>query len=192
MRHFLKKTVAAVLTLGVLFGTLGGSIVYADTENNDGSSLGASAACARHTLGTFSGVPACVNENGDLHICAKNFPDEVFRKYVANLEGAEDGYFTPEECGKIEESLNVCDNDDIKTLQGIEFFTRLKSLNCDRTGVSELDVSNNIALAKLSCRQNHIQKLNISGCTELVELDCAYNDLTELNVGHNTQLEACF
>ncbi len=188
MKSFFRKSIAAVLTLGILFGILGGSIVYADAEDYEQSSLGALAACARHTLGTFSGVPACVNANGDLHICENNFPDNVFREYVANLQGAEDGYFTPGECGKIEESLNVCDDDNIKTLQGIEFFTCLKSLNCDGTGVSELNLNNNTALTKLSCRKNHIRRLNISGCSELVELDCAYNDLTELNVGHNTQL----
>ncbi len=188
MKSFLKKAVSALLTLGVLFGTLGGSIVYADAEDYERSSLGASAACARHMLGTFSGVPACVNENEDLHICENNFPDNAFREYIENLKGAGDGYFTPEECGKIEESLNVCYDDDIKTLQGIAFFTRLKSLNCDGTGVSELNVSNNTALTKLSCRKNHIQRLNISGCSELVELDCAYNDLTELTVSNNTQL----
>ena len=63
------------------------------------SELGASAACEGHTLGTFSGVPACVNENGDLHVCENNFPDEGFRVWINKqiyLLG-DDGYISETE-----------------------------------------------------------------------------------------------
>ena len=191
MKSFFRKSIAAVLTLGILFGILGGSIVYADAEDYEQSSLGALAACARHTLGAFSGVPACVNENGDLHVCENNFPDNVFREYVANLQGAEDGYFTPEECNRFDQ-VNVHNYGvhtiGIRTLQGIEFFTRLESLGCSGNNLSELNLSNNTALTKLSCQENHIQKLNISGCTKLDYLDCAVNSLMELNISNNKDL----
>ena len=114
-----KRSMAVLLVLAILFGTLStGTVASAESD-----SLGASAACEGHTLGTFSGVPACVNENGELHICKKNFPDENFRKYVLMLFGAANGYFTVEECDNISK-INVS-NRSIETLRGIEFFTNL-------------------------------------------------------------------
>ena len=80
--------------------------------------LGASAACPGHTFGTFSGMSACVNEQGELHICENNFPDEKFRNYISGLAGAEDGYFSGEECAAVT-YVNVA-YQGIHTLRGIE------------------------------------------------------------------------
>ena len=38
--------------------------------------------CQGNREGTVNGLPACVNEAGDLHVCADNFPDDNFRAYL--------------------------------------------------------------------------------------------------------------
>ena len=55
---------------------------------------------------------------GELHICGNNFPDEKFRNYISGLAGAEDGYFSGEECAAVT-YVNVA-YQGIHTLRGIE------------------------------------------------------------------------
>lgn len=71
MKKAISKVIATILSLVLI--TAGfinmpfavRDVAAAEKEEN----LGANIACEDHMLGTFSGVPACVNENGDLHIC---------------------------------------------------------------------------------------------------------------------------
>lgn len=82
MKTFLRAT---ALTLSLIFVMTGFAVPFAALRASaaeTGEGLGASAACEGHTLGTFSGLPACVNENGELHICENNFPDVNFRRFL--------------------------------------------------------------------------------------------------------------
>ena len=88
--------------------------------------LGTTTSCEGHILGTFSGVPACVNENGDLHICENNFPDENFRNLILGRREADDNYFTVQEIEKIT-SIGYQSNYGIESMKGIEFFSGLTS-----------------------------------------------------------------
>ena len=82
----MKKVISALLSAALMVTLISGAITVTATEGD--SPLGASACCAGHKLGTFSGVTACVNENGDLHVCENNFPDENFKNYItAELSG---------------------------------------------------------------------------------------------------------
>lgn len=85
MKHFFKKALslalAVLFTLGAVSATAFVGLLPAVAE--DEHTLGATAACSGHTLSTFSGVPACVNANDELHICENNFPDDNFRNYVS-------------------------------------------------------------------------------------------------------------
>ena len=205
MKQIRKRTLALVMALVMLLGTLVGGV--AATEDSEQASLGASEACAGHMLGIFSGVPACVNDAGALHICENNFPDENFRAYVLGLAGAEDGYFTAQECEDIL-SIDVYNND-IYSLQGVEFFTsitylsciwnyitdlnvdnnvKLKTLNCGGNQIAALDLSRNINLEILKCDSSQLSKLNVSNNYALIELDCGGNQLTELDLSNNTAL----
>ena len=67
----------------------------------------------------------------------------------------------------------------IKSLQGIEYFTELESLNCTSNLLTSLDVTNNRKLRALWCKSNHIvYYLNIS------ELDVTNNpSLKKLDFG---------
>ena len=80
----MKKVISSILCVCLAFLCFAGT--KTEVSAAPAESLGASEACAGHTLGTFSGVPACVNENGDLHVCENNFPDEGFRPVLTAQE----------------------------------------------------------------------------------------------------------
>ena len=107
MKHFFKKALslalAVLFTLGAVSVTAFVGLLPAAAEGE--STLGASAACSGYTLGTFSGVPACVNADGELHICANNFPDDNFRNYVSNggFDTENNGYFSVSEIESVKE-----------------------------------------------------------------------------------------
>ena len=81
-----SKLISLILAFAILAGLGNLPWAYTTMAAETEEPLGASAACEGHTLGTFSGVPACVNENGDLHLCENNFPDDNFRKDIYRLK----------------------------------------------------------------------------------------------------------
>lgn len=137
--------------------------------------------------GVFAGLPACVNQSGDLHICEKNFPDANFRTYLLEQEGGADGYFTPAEAGDFT-SFSV-DEMGIASLAGLGYFPGLTELSCEGNALTELDLSSNSALTRLYCGGNQLTALNVSWCPDLATLYCEENRLTSLNVSGNTSLE---
>ena len=182
MKTFLRAT---ALTLSLIFVMTGFAVPFAALRASaaeTGEGLGASAACEGHTLGTFSGLPACVNENGELHICENNFPDVNFRRFLT-AKGS-DGYFNE----YYPTTLHVKSRG-IKSLRGIEFFLKLTYLDCRSNQLTELDVSKNTALEILYCSSNQLTELDVTGNTALTYLDCHSNQLTELDVSKNTALE---
>ena len=182
--YFTKRILA--LALAVLLVIPCAFAVSAVAE--DEHTLGATAACSGHNLGTFSGVPACVNANDELHICENNFPDDNFRNYVSNgdfdVDG--DGHFTVSEIEAVKEIR--CEDSNIVSLQGIEFFGNLTILSCYRNKLTTLDVSNNAALAYLDCSANELTSLDVSNNAALAYLDCSANELTSLDVSNNAVL----
>ena len=190
MKHFFKKALS--LALAVLF-TLGAVSVTAfvgllPAVAEDEHTLGATAACSGHTLGTFSGVPACVNANDELHICENNFPDDNFRNYVSNSDFDVDGngYFTVSEIKSVKEMR--CANSNIASLQGIQFFSNLTILFCDDNKLKALDISKNMELTGLSCSANQLTTLDLSNNFKLFVLSCNKNQLTSLDVRNNREL----
>lgn len=97
----------------------------------------------------------------------------------------------------------------IESLNGIEYFTGLERLDCDRDELYELDLSHNPNLKEvlcygnylvaldvshnpklefLDCSYNELESLDVTNCPELRRLDCNYTALQELDVSHNTKL----
>ena len=175
MRRNGKCSMAVLLALAILFGTLGASTV-ASAESD---SLGASAACEGHTLGTFSGVPACVNENGELHICENNFPDEGFRRCVDERAETVGGYLTEEACQYI---MQMQVSGEVFNIDGIEYFINLLELTFRCNTLTELDLTGNPALESLECANGRLKKIDLSGNSALREVDCSFNNLTELKL----------
>lgn len=216
MKKAISKVIATILSLVLI--TAGfinmpfavRDVAAAEKEEN----LGANIACEDHMLGTFSGVPACVNENGDLHICENNFPDKTFCNYILKEYNGQQ-YISYDECKKTETISFDSSKYNIEKLNGIEFFSSLKSLFCSGYGyagnlkeinlsnnkeltklycednqLTKLDTRNNEKLTGLSCENNMITSLDVSNNKELFFLYCGRNDLTEIDISNNTVLES--
>ena len=83
----------------------------------------------------------------------------------------------------------VLSNNSIASMNGIEYFTNLKYLNCSSnllTTINEIALAN---LLELNCRNNKLTSLNLSNFRMLEDLDCSYNNLTTLNGSGLTNLK---
>ena len=122
-----------------------------------------------------------------------NFPDDVFRAWVAENcdkaddNGDKDGYLDDAEIAA-QNAWIILSNKNIEDLKGIEYFTAVKSLMCDNNKLTSLDVSKNTALGLLHCTDNQLTSLNVSKNTELTMLLCQNNQLTSLDVSNNQKL----
>ena len=127
----------------------------------------------------------------DVEINETNFPDANFRSYLLHIWGMPsnvDNVITDEMIAKVKR-IDLIAPGRVASLKGIEFFTALEYLECDRHNLTSLDVSKNTALKELICTNNQLTSLNVSGCTALENLHCDNNQLTSLDVSGCTALE---
>ncbi|MDD5908285.1 MAG: S-layer homology domain-containing protein [Clostridia bacterium] len=115
-----------------------------------------------------------------------NFPDETFRTVAAKYDKDSDGALNAEEIQNA--TYMSCSEKDIASLEGIEYFTELTSLICNKNQLTELDISNNKKLVWLDCSNNQLTKLDFSNNTDLMRLYCNDNSLTSLDVSNNKKL----
>lgn len=114
--------------------------------------------------GTFNGVDAWVLD-GKLHLCDKNFPDEVFRKALTAFDKDGDGFLSEQEAAGVERlSLG---GSGVASLKGIGYLTALEELLVPGNALSELDLSANKALSSLNCSGNRLPYLDLSANTKL-------------------------
>ena len=119
---------------------------------------------------------------------AANFPDNVFRSYVAaNFDSNHDGLLSYDELQAV--TTVEVGNMGISSLKGIENFAALETLRCWTDNLTELDLSSNTKLKVLNCWGSHISMLKLPESGELVQLVCYYNQLTEIDVSRFTKLE---
>lgn len=122
------------------------------------------------------------------------FPDAAFRSWLenpANINGyGADGVLTAEELANIR-SIDVA-NQNLTSLQGIEVFFALETLDCKNNALTALDVSQNTALKHLHCAFNRISTLDVSGLTSLISLNCEHNGMTELDLTGCAALEVIY
>ena len=125
-----------------------------------------------------------------LAINETNFPDEVFRNWLKAQSYGVDGIITATEINVITSiSVNAMD---IKSLNGIEYFSAMTELRCYGNQLTSLDVSKNSLLSILICDMNKLTSLDVTKNTELTELTCQGNKLTSLDVTKNTVLKKLF
>ncbi len=84
-------------------------------------------------------------------------------------------------------TLNII-NKDIDSLNGIQAFVKLTSLNCSFNNLKALDVSNNTALQSLSISSNQISSISLSANLSLKSVICASNQLDSLIIRDNDSL----
>ena len=169
----------------ILFTVLSLAVLFSVKAQDVPDPSGASQACTGHTLGRVNGIPACM-DGTSLHICENNFPDEVFRGYIAPFDLNGDGKLSRTELNKVTE-INVATGDAPYSLEGVRYFSKLACLTTT-TFLTELDVSGLTSLTHLRCLFGCLTSLNVSGCTALEEFYCGVNQLTELDVSGCTAL----
>ena len=76
----------------------------------------------------------------------------------------------------------------IANLKGIEYFSRLATLNCAQNNLRSLNVSQNTQLEILDCYQNKLPSLDLSRNHYVYNLNAKNNYLTSLNV-ENTNID---
>ena len=109
-------------------------------------------------------------------------PDTVFRRYCINFGYADGrGYILPEKAAEVT-WLNV-GRMNIRSLEGIKYFTSLEKLTCYYTPLVSLDVAGCRALKELYCNHNtSLVSLDVRGCTSLERLYCYNTSLSGLDV----------
>ncbi len=127
-----------------------------------------------------------ISPTSDVEVSETNFPDANFRNWIKSQYYGSDGVLTAEEIASVK-TMNIYDKY-IESLQGIEFFTALTNLQCQRNRLTALDVSKNTALTTLSAFDNQLTSLNVNGCTALTDLSCSGNQIASLSVAGCTAL----
>ncbi len=126
-------------------------------------------------------------QNGeDVALNETNFPDYVFLNYVKQFDTDSDDVLSADERDAVTKIDVYYKN--IKDLTGIEYFPKLKRLDCGNNQLTDLDVSRNPALVSLNCSYNQLTQLNVSQNTQLESLNCSSNQLTDLDVSRNPAL----
>ena len=116
----------------------------------------------------------------------EHFPDDNFREYIKSFDINNDNQFSNLEIGS---ASNLCiNNENIYSLEGIEYFSNLQTLDCSGCNLSSLDVSNNIKLYSLICSSNNLTELNLSNNIELNYLNCTYNSLSSINLPQSDKI----
>ena len=106
----------------------------------------------------------------DIEITEANFPDPIFRSYITGFDTIDrDGILSAEEISAMNGEIDVSGRG-ISSLQGIGFFTELRSLKAANNSLTSLDLSGNADLTILDVCGNQIATLNISGCPALLNV----------------------
>lgn len=116
------------------------------------------------------------------------FDDPKFKSFcLAKFNTNGDDNISYEEAAVVTEMY--CQEEELTSLEGIQYFTALKKLYCDKNKLTSLDLSKNTELEFLSCYGNNLTMLNVSGCRALESLECYQNQLNVLDVSQNKALK---
>ena len=153
------KKVKILLDDGTSVGPAAGYEESSGTSGGDSTgSTSSSQTTSQQTASTQSSAEPAVIIAA---INAANFPDAGFRAVVKTFDTDNDNRLSSEE---IENATTInCSGRNISSLNGIEYFTELRSLNCSSNKLKTLDISRNSSLNYLNCRSNEITQLDVSG-----------------------------
>ena len=154
-------------------GVAGNAVVRVTTEKN--SSEEPRAATLTFMSGTYS-KQYSVEQRGAVQLI--DIPDAAFKAYcIANFDADKDGEVSEKEVREIT-TLDV-GSKGIASLQGIEKFVSLTSLNCQNNSLQTINISGLKSLKSLNCAGNQLQELDIRLNLNLENLDCTSNPSLE-------------
>lgn len=136
---------------------------------------------------TLTAGSAILYEHPLIAISPTYFPGADFRTYIRNYDENGDGWLSRSEIDALKK-IEVYGDGEWGNLEGISYFTNLRELYCEDSGLTALDVSKNTKLTTLYCWGNKLKSLNVSKNTMLETLACCSNQLTKLDVSKNTKL----
>ena len=114
-------------------------------------------------------------------------PDPKFKTFMLNLcDSDNDGLISETEAKTV--TTISCAFQGISSLEGIENFPNLVSLNCNSNGLTSLSLSQNTKLNEVNCYSNSITSIDITGCVALTKLICGANEISSLNLSKNVNL----
>ena len=78
---------------------------------------------------------------------------------------------------------------EIEDMSSLQYFFKLRKLDCSNNSISSLDLSFNPYLQKLDCSNNELEELDLYFSTRLIHLDCSQNLLKELDFTRTLSLK---
>lgn len=131
------------------------------------------------SAGNLSKTVTVTQKGKDVKIV--NIPDANFKAYlVENFDTDGDGEISVDEASKV--TSIWCENMNISSLKGIEYFVYILKIYCPKNQIKEVDLSKNISLRSLVLQDNLLSSLDLSCNNNLVEMWCDNNNLYTLNV----------
>ncbi len=79
-------------------------------------------------------------------------------------------------------------NSEIRDLQGLEYFTSIKGLNCSNNKLTAISLDSHKKLTQLNCSDNQIKTLDITMLKELRDLNFEDNQIKTINLKNNNLL----
>ena len=127
-----------------------------------------------------------ITEEKPITIDDEHFPDNIFCQYVTRFDADKDGALDKTELNAVTE-IN-CAGMEITSLDGINYFFALCSLNCSENKLDKLDISKCTSLTELNCSGNLLKTMNIWRNPALLTLNCSKNQLTSLLLKNNAAM----
>ncbi len=120
-----------------------------------------------------------------------NIPDANFKTaLLAIADTNNDGEIQVSEA----EALQIMDvqSQNIASMEGIQSFINLTSLNCIANDINELDLTQNVSLIDLRCGSNDLTELDLSQNVNLVNFDCGGTLISNFDFTHNLNLVSIY
>lgn len=142
-----------------------------------------------HATANFTSIDGGVAFN-DVDCKTGNIPDLNFETALI-LQKVDNNGLTGTVNLKDVDGLTILNikNAGISDLKGIEYFSKLKLLNCSGNYIRSLDIKNFQQLTDLNCLNNKISTLDVSHNKNLVRLNCSFNDMNTLLIDSNNSLK---
>ena len=114
--------------------------------------------------------------------------DEAFAQYCLKaFDTNRDGRLSRYEAESVRHI--ECRDRGIRSLDQIDAFSRLESLDCSGNELESLDLTKNRELQRIHCANNKLRELSLGSLRRLTELDCRKNLLTEIALAGNASLQ---
>ncbi len=171
-------------------GLNGNKIVLADASAIDYDTNTELTGEIQATAGSATATAAftiSITDNPDEKIY---IPDANFKAAlpsVSSIDTNGDGEISVAEARGLTESI-FADQLNITDASGIEYFINISGLSIQANALTEIDVSQNIALTTLGLGYNQLTAIDVSNNTALIDINIQNNQLTEIDVSNNTAL----